>query len=128
MKKNGFTFLLGFAFGALVCFIIWYWEKSTTADEAALDLLDDLAAARAQIRELESMTTVTDPTSPEPDQPVEDLTQIRGIGPVFAARLHEEGIDTVAQLTAVPPADLAEILEIGENRAESILKEGENLQ
>ncbi|HFE66421.1 MAG TPA: DUF4332 domain-containing protein, partial [Chloroflexi bacterium] len=58
----------------------------------------------------------------EPD----DLTQVKGIGPTYARRLQEAGIESFAQLTAVPPQDLAQILDTNENRAAAILAAAKN--
>lgn len=45
-----------------------------------------------------------------PTQP-DDLTQIKGIGPVKAGKLNEAGIDTFADLAAMPTDDLATVAE-----------------
>ena len=34
--------------------MLWYWQKSTSADDGALDLLDRLAAAELRVRDLEA--------------------------------------------------------------------------
>ncbi len=47
------TFILGFLFAALTALIIWYYQKATSTEDGALDLLDRYTAARARIRELE---------------------------------------------------------------------------
>jgi len=46
-------FLTGLLIGTAVGLIIWYWQKSTSAEEGALAVLDRLAAAEARVRELE---------------------------------------------------------------------------
>ncbi|NJN54910.1 MAG: helix-hairpin-helix domain-containing protein [Anaerolineae bacterium] len=51
----------------------------------------------------------------------EDLTRIKGIGPVFAERLTTQDIDTVAKVATLSPTALADILEISTSRAETIL-------
>jgi len=43
-------------------------------------------------------------------EPAADFTQIKGIGPTFAARLHGAGIRTFAQLAAMTPEALATII------------------
>ena len=45
-----------------------------------------------------------------PAQP-DDLTEIRGIGPVKATNLNEAGVDTFAALAAMPVDELASITE-----------------
>lgn len=44
------------------------------------------------------------------------LTDIRGIGPVYAGRLHERGIHTFAQLAALEPGELVVILQAAGRR------------
>lgn len=47
-------FLAGLLFGIIIGLIIWYWQKSTTAEEGALAVLDRLAAAELRVRDLEA--------------------------------------------------------------------------
>jgi hypothetical protein len=53
IKIHRSTFLLGFIIAALTALIVWYYQKSTSAEEGALDLLDRYAQARARVSELE---------------------------------------------------------------------------
>lgn len=46
-------FLTGLLIGTAAGLIYWYWQKSTSAEEGALAVLDRLAAAEARVRELE---------------------------------------------------------------------------
>ena len=48
----------------------------------------------------------------------DDLTTIRGIGPVFAARLQESGYLTFASLATADPSALAEAAGVSVDRAE----------
>ncbi|OUC08789.1 hypothetical protein RY27_06875, partial [Litorilinea aerophila] len=55
------------------------------------------------------------PVAPVVETPVapaaaDDLTRIRGIGPVFAARLQEAGVRTFADLAGLTPEAVAEII------------------
>jgi predicted flap endonuclease-1-like 5' DNA nuclease len=59
------------------------------------------------------------PAIPTPQ--ADDLQRVKGIGPVFDGRLQENGIHSIAQLAALSAEKLADLLEIGENRAEAIL-------
>ena len=47
------TFLVGFLIASLTALIVWYYQKSTSAEEGALDLLDRYAAALKDKREPE---------------------------------------------------------------------------
>ena len=51
------TFLIGFLIAALTALIVWYYQKSTSTEDGALDLLDRFADAQARVRELEKRLT-----------------------------------------------------------------------
>ncbi len=141
--KKPSTFIFGLVFGGLVGLIAWYWYKSTSAEDGALDLLDRMAVAERRLKQMaaeapealqelvENYITLepNDESLPpflEPGK-TEDLQRVKGIGPVFADRLQGAGIEDVAALTAVSPAKLAVILDISEGRAANILSEAERL-
>jgi len=148
--KDPSTFVFGLIFGTLVGLLVWYWYKSTSAEDGALDLLDRMAVADSRLRQLEfkqRSEPIEDYITLEPngdnlppflaseklsnvetDKPSEDLQQVRGIGPVFAQKLQAVEIDTLAELTAVSSTQLAEILSIPEGRAEAILAEAQRIQ
>lgn len=44
----------------------------------------------------------------------DDFTLINGIGPTFARRLHEAGIHTFADLAALTPATIKEVVKIAD--------------
>ncbi len=64
----------------------------------------------------------TGPPSSVPEQPSppatggDDLTSIKGIGPVYAGRLNGLGITTFAALAAADAAELAEQLDVAESQ------------
>lgn len=62
-------FLIGLLIGTAVGLIIWYWQKSTSAEEGALAVLDRLAAAEARVRELEGRLRLAQEHHPVPEQP-----------------------------------------------------------
>jgi predicted flap endonuclease-1-like 5' DNA nuclease len=138
------SFFVGFIVGVGLCVLAWYWQKSTKAEDGALALLDRLAAAEARIRQLraELAAAVTERPAEERDVadeapstsgqapvPTEtaDLTDVRGIGPVYASRLHQEGIGTVEELADASIEQLARWLNVGEARAETILAEARRM-
>lgn len=53
------------------------------------------------------LSAVPDPQPEADDVPPDDLTQIKGIGPVYAQQLATLGISTFAQLAASDPEELA---------------------
>ncbi|MFQ5398491.1 MAG: helix-hairpin-helix domain-containing protein [Anaerolineae bacterium] len=126
--KNSTHFLIGLLFGAMVCVVVWYWQKSTSAEDGALALLDRVAAAEARIRNLRAELAQARAGRRAEAEPAEvksvagdDLQQVRGIGPVFETRLRQAGIETIANLAGLTAAHLAEILDVSAGRAEAIL-------
>ncbi len=125
MKRGKFT--IGLLFGVMIGLLIWYYQKSTTAEDGALDVLDRLMRAEARVAELEKeadgdMASAVDEvqaavkrtTAPEIElaSDPDDLTEINGIGPVYAKRLAEAGITTFETLAAQSSESLAEIAEL----------------
>ena len=53
----------------------------------------------------------------DPDGDPDDLTVIKGIGPVRSGHLAEEGITTFADLAAADPKSLAEQFDVAETAA-----------
>lgn len=51
--RNLVSFGMGLLFGLGVCLLLWYWQKSLSGEEGALDLLDELARTKAALAEKE---------------------------------------------------------------------------
>lgn len=121
-------FLVGLLIGGLLGIIFWYWQKSTSAEDGALSVLDSLAASEARTRDLEArlhMAAAATAVSPEPtgtdavdsadaaaddsETTADNLQEIEGIGPTFARRLEEAGITSFVDLAAQTPSGLVEI-------------------
>lgn len=147
-QKHSFNFMIGLLIGGLVGLLFWYWQKSTSAEDGALTLLDKLAATEKRVRQLktelaeggavpEALRNIPLPgraadvpsflaKGPEATASEDDLTQVKGIGAVFNGRLQEAGIDTFAKLKAVSVEKLADVLQIRLGRAENILEAAKN--
>ena len=54
------TFIIGFLIASLTALIVWYYQKSTSVEDGALDLLDRYAEAQARVQELEKQLTPSD--------------------------------------------------------------------
>ncbi len=118
-EKRTPNFLVGFLIGTLIVLLVWYWQKSTSAEDGALDLLDRHAATTARLRELEEKRAIPQPSrqATEPyTGPIDDLEQILGIGPTYAQRLQDAGIYTYADLGRQTPDHVREITGISLKR------------
>ena len=101
----------------------WYKERNReaeAADEASTESVEidvespDEAAA-------EAVDTVDEAASDADDETAADVETVDGIGPTYADRLREAGIETVAELAEADAADLAEIAQTNESRAQDWL-------
>lgn len=147
-QKHSFNFMIGLLIGGLVGLLFWYWQKSTSAEDGALALLDKLAATERRARQLK---TALENGGAEPEvlrniplppagteipsflartrsagEAADDLTQVKGVGAVFNGRLQQSGIDSFAKLKALSAEKLADILQIRLGRAENILAEAQS--
>lgn len=126
-KNRPSNFTIGFLIGLLLCIILWYWQKSTAVEDGALDLLDRYADMEKRVRQVgERVTAVISPSEEPTKEAAFDFALIKGIGPVFNGRLHEAGITTLPDLTALSADELAEKLDIGTSRAQVILTEAKH--
>lgn len=55
------TFLIGFLLASMTALLIWYYQKSTSAEDGALDLLGRYADAQNRVRELEKKVLSYEP-------------------------------------------------------------------
>ena len=53
MRSIRSTFFIGFLIAGLLAAIVWYYQKSTTTEDGALDLLNRYAASQRRVQELE---------------------------------------------------------------------------
>ena len=108
------SLVIGAVIGGL---ITWqYDQRKQHQDKAKRD--HQLVQAQAEIRRLKAQQAEAEDLAAE-ETPSEDnvetespLQQIRGIGKVFAARLNEAGILTFADLAALPPEQVQEIVSV----------------
>lgn len=136
-------FLVGLLIGGLLGIILWYWQKSTSAEDGALSVLDRLAASEGRVRDLEARlrmastefvaapesTKSVDPDPERTDDTVvtaDNLQEIEGIGPTYARRLQSGGIHTFADLARQTPARVMEISAVrSEETAEAWIREAQ---
>jgi large subunit ribosomal protein L21 len=101
MKQREFgSFLAGFLItAAVVGWLYWLWQQRREVTPRPLVI---------ETRQPTSSPPVIQKTKPDPD----DLTIIKGIGPVFATRLNKAGIFTYAQLAAQTPEKVQSITQV----------------
>lgn len=121
-EKHSSNFVIGLLFGVMVGVIIWYWQKSTSAEDGALALLDKLAKIqdrlpiKSELYHPEPARLVDEPAVEGPS-----LQTVTGIGPVYETRLNKAGVLSLGQLRALTVEELASILNMNVSRAEAIL-------
>ncbi|MGB5058644.1 MAG: helix-hairpin-helix domain-containing protein [Candidatus Promineifilaceae bacterium] len=102
MPKNYITLTAGL--------ISLVFEKFGQAEKRAARRVESetkpMAEAAAQV--VETATVATPKPSPKRD----DLTLINGIGPTFARRLYDGGIDTFAKLAAAQPEEVKAVAKL----------------
>jgi len=104
----------------------WFWEKSEAASEEEDETAETVETDVAEIQQqaAESVAEATDTAAdegPEAESHEETVDVIDGIGPTYAERLQAAGIETVADLAAYDAAEIADIAETTESRAQDWL-------
>lgn len=89
-------FLIGLLIGAAFALIVWYWQKSTSAEEGALAVLDRLAAAEARVRQLEAELRLAQ----KGEYPAEGPELLSGIAQLWGLQKKEE--PQIAQQAGTP--------------------------
>jgi WS/DGAT/MGAT family acyltransferase len=85
------------------------------------DALLDLA------RQVEQVAAEEANLSAVPEDQVDELQRVNGIGPVYAQRLRAANIQSLEQVAAMPVTTLADVLQTNAHRAETILAEIEQM-
>ncbi len=124
-KNKGSTFFTGFVIGTLIVLLVWYWQKSTSAEDGALDLLDRYAQSEARMRELEGNGGVTPSAAVSSSRTTgaaggDDLQAIVGIGPTYAQRFASQGITSYAQLAQLSPDKAREMVGVSMKRTAEV--------
>jgi polyhydroxyalkanoate synthase len=93
----------------------WFYEKTPEPDSDEVEV---------EVPEEDSIDTVSEQVSidiAEDGDEDTDIESIDGIGPTYASRLRETGIETVADLAAVDAETIAETAQVGVARVEDWL-------
>lgn len=91
-------------------------SKAAEVEQVRQQLADAEATIRHLQAELSQLSPASPPptTTPEPptsQSPSDPLRQLAGIGPTFAKRLHEAGINSFADVAASSPERLREVVQ-----------------
>jgi predicted flap endonuclease-1-like 5' DNA nuclease len=90
-------------------------KKQLSALQKRLAKLEKLCGASASAPSRKKQTTTDQSAQPElaaaPESGVDDLTRIKGIGPVLQGKLHNLGIDRFTQIAAWSNEDIERISE-----------------
>ena len=84
---------------------------------AVLWLVRDRFVTIGRPKHVEPVSFRVAPHDPAAAPPPADLTDIRGIGPVYAERLSDAGIESAHDLVAADPATVAAAAGVSEERA-----------
>jgi polyhydroxyalkanoate synthase len=99
----------------------WFWEQSEP-HAAEEDGADESDAAEEEAGESDAAEDVSDIQEEAAAQVEEtDVETVSGIGPTYAERLRDAGVETIADLAECDAAELAEIAETTESRTEDWL-------
>ncbi|WP_135303423.1 poly(3-hydroxyalkanoate) polymerase subunit PhaC [Haloarcula amylovorans] len=102
----------------------WYKERNRQDEEVDIEVESPDGAAEEAVEEVaEDVDEATDAAATEDvgTEPAADVETVDGIGPTYADRLHEAGVDTVADLKDHDAAEIAELAETTESRAQEWL-------
>ena len=98
---------------------LWPNVAEWFAERSVLDDVEDAADA-TDADESEAVDIEIDGPDEDDDEDETfddtDLDQVRGVGPAYAERLREAGVETVSDLAAADPEDLAERIDVGVSR------------
>jgi polyhydroxyalkanoate synthase len=99
----------------------WYSDRSAPVEDSASETSDEDA------NELDAATAEASDESPdeatgtEDETAIDDLEDLSGVGPTYADRLREAGIETVESLAERDPEELSEITNASESQSEDWL-------
>ncbi len=118
------SILTTFVIGAIAGGVIKWQIDRYRGHQNQEQLRQDLIVAKAKISQLQTeLETEASPASKAAPAskatPKDKLDQIKGIGPVFAQRLNQAGVLTLADLAELTPERVREIVSPG--KAESII-------
>ncbi|WP_254272723.1 poly(3-hydroxyalkanoate) polymerase subunit PhaC [Haloarcula marina] len=104
----------------------WYSDRNNSEVDIEVespDESDDPAEAAAEaVENVADAVDETDADAPEEsDAEAADVETVNGIGPTYADRLHAAGVETVADLAEYDAAELADLAETTESRAQDWL-------
>ncbi|WP_049998162.1 class III poly(R)-hydroxyalkanoic acid synthase subunit PhaC [Halococcus sediminicola] len=102
----------------------WFEERSQVdAEDIEIEDASDEADAAVDTQEPTSTHDDTEESTDAAEDDGDDVEGVEGIGPTYADRLREAGIETIADLAAADVETLTDAAEIPESRAEEWLEQ-----
>ncbi len=121
ISNEGRWFVAGILLGCLVGWLLaalHFRRRRRTIDERPPPALTERRGQVADRRRLEGasrtgphLATAQSPASPRTWIPAQDLSAIRGVGPIFEQKLYNAGIGTYSQLAALSDAEVRAIVQ-----------------
>lgn len=113
-RKRFSPWRYGLKLGLAVAMIVWWWLQNQRQDDVKISE-SRVVLPPDESKPKEALKTVTksEASAATPD----DLTQIEGVGPKYAAVLQEAGVISYAQLAKMKPGDIQDIFRAATGRA-----------
>ena len=100
-------------------------DGSTSSVPASIEQRQSPAATAPPLSS--AATVFTEPTATTSDQGMDDLTQVRGIGPVYRHRLAEIGIASFDDLLDGDAAEIAAAIDVNESQVREWIDQARHL-
>ncbi len=108
-KKRGLFWWVGLELGIVAVLIYWWWNQDDLDDE-------EYESDDRIVLEPESLDNALGTRSTDAVVPTDDLTDINGIGTIYAQTLVDAGVTTFKKLAELDPEGIREIFQAAGGR------------